>query len=294
MQARGIVANIGARVFWGAATYYFSLSSMTDARSLFAFRVFWAFAFSLIVCLALGQRTVLLRSVRDLHSFWVSVLASLLIASNWFVVIRSVTDGDLVTTSLGFYVSPLLTVGCGIVLLGERFNAGVVLSLALCAAAVMLLFRHAASTPWPVLYIAATSTAYAYLRKLRPLPTVVANTIETGVATLVAPMLFAAASGGIWLPATHGDSVPYLAGLGVVTTLPMLLYVYSLDKIPLALTGYLQYVTPTLMIAVGALVLHEPIGASKSAAIGLIWVSVIVWFVSKQAPFGRLSRQEIK
>lgn len=295
MQIRGVVANVGARILWGGAAYYFSLSSATDARSLFVFRLFSAFIFALLVCICIRQGGRLARSLIDRRVMLISIFSSFLISSNWFVVVRSVIDGQLVVSSLGFYIAPILTVCCGIVFLGERFNSLVALSLALCAMAIALLFHHASSFPWQVLYIAGTSTAYAYVRKLRPLPAVVTNTIETGIAALFAPIIFLTLTKGAWRLDPNGDTLIYLAGLGVVTTVPMLLYVYSLDKIPLALIGYLQYVTPTLMIAIGALILHETVSPIRVFAIALIWASIVSWILSQQwLPRGTLNRQEAR
>jgi chloramphenicol-sensitive protein RarD len=282
MTARGIIANIGARLLWGGSTFYFSLSSSTDSRSLFVFRVLCAFLFVVLVCICMRQGTVVVHRLLEKRTMLVCLLSSMLIASNWFVVIDSLTSGHLLYASLGFYISPILTVCCGIIFLGERFNTLVALSLALCATAVLVLFHGTTALPWQVLYIAGTSTAYAYVRKLRPLPAVITNVIETGIAAIAAPAIFLAVSGGAWRLDSHGDGLVYLAGLGIVTTVPMLLYVYSLDKISLAAIGYLQYVTPTLMLLISVMILHETVSPTRVLAIALIWGSIISWIFAQQ------------
>lgn len=275
---KGLGANIAARLLWGAGAWYFALAHTTDDGLLFFHRLLWAVAFCALMMAASGALPSLRAVLRDRSKLPSLLCSSLLIASNWYVVIWCIVHGKVLCASLGFYLAPIGTVMLGHMLTKEGFDRVTRMALLLCAAGVGLIMLSSTGTiEWQGLYIAASSVAYVFVRKRTPVPALAANFLESAIPLAfllpwMAWRLWDAGEGIDFWPA--GNTPLYFVGIGVATTVPMILYVYSLDKIPLALVGYLQYLSPSIMFLLGITVLHESITPTRTVGFMLVWTSI--------------------
>ena len=60
---------------------------------------------------------------------------------------------------------------------------------------------------------------------------------------------------------------------------PLLLFAWAVQRIPLSLMGVLQYIAPTLQFLVGVLVYREPFGAAQLVGFSLVWMALAVFTV---------------
>lgn len=280
-ERSGALAHVSARVIWGAATFYFSMAATSDSLRLFEQRVGWAFLFLSLIALARREWTAIGRVLADPAALLITALASFAIATNWFVVIWCAKNGELVAAGIGFFVAPLLMILAGALLFSEATLRSIALSFALCAAGVVLYFWGSLAFPWPVFAVAISTTAYTLLRKIYPLATFPANVLESGIALIGTTLIISALRGPADLLPPSEDHVLYYLGLGVITSVPMLLYVYSLPHVPMLLVGYLQYVTPTIMMGV-ALLIGETVSISQIFGLCLIWLAALIYLVGRQ------------
>ena len=75
----------------------------------------------------------------DRASQWRLAAAAVLITANWLLYIYAVNSDQVVETSLGYFINPLVTVLIGVVLLGERLNRVQWLAVGLGDAAVLVI-----------------------------------------------------------------------------------------------------------------------------------------------------------
>jgi chloramphenicol-sensitive protein RarD len=288
----GVIAHLSARIIWGAATFYVSLAATSDSLRLFEQRVFWAFAFMLLIGAARGELAVVWRVLGNRKDMAITLLASALISTNWFVVIWCAMNGQLIVAGIGFFLAPLLMILAGSLLFREDRLTNVLPSLACCCAGIAVHFWGNLAFPWPVFVIAGSTTAYTMLRKRYPLPTFAANLLESGLALLGTAAVVVLLRGPADLLPPSEDSWLYYAGLGVLTSVPMLFYVYSLPQVTMLLVGYLQYVTPTIIMAAGVAA-GEPIGLSQAGGLFLIWCAVGLYLLQpgKRQPGVRLQAE---
>jgi len=64
---------------------------------------------------------------------------------------------------------------------------------------------------------------------------------------------------------------------GPVTAIPLVLFAAGAQRVPMTLLGVLQYISPTVGLAIGVLVLHEPFGTTRQLAFACIWVALAVF-----------------
>jgi chloramphenicol-sensitive protein RarD len=100
--------------------------------------------------------------------------------------------------------------------------------------------------------------------------------VETTVLLPFAIAAFAALAGrgeAAFLHGTDGRDL-LLIGLGVITTVPLLLFATAATRIPLSLLGLLQYLTPTLQLLCGVVILGEPLPPERLVGFALVWVAL--------------------
>jgi chloramphenicol-sensitive protein RarD len=274
----GVLAGVAAYSLWGVFPLVFHQLRDVGAVEILAHRVVWTF---LVVCVLLAVRTDRRwwRRVRATKGAAGRLgLAGYLVGTNWLVYIWAVNHDHVVEAALGYYINPLLTVALGVVVLGERLSRLQVVALGFGAAAVVTLTVAYGRLPWIALVLAVTFAAYGFLKQGAPLDATTSLAVETtvllpvAVATLV---VLEAQGDAAFLQGSGGRDV-LLVTLGVVTAVPLLLFGTAATRIPLSMLGLLQYLTPTLQLICGVLVLDEDLPPSRLAGFVLVWIALAV------------------
>lgn len=287
----GVLMGLGAYALWGVFPLYFLLMSPSPALEVLLHRVLW----SVVVCGVLltamrswrGIRAVL----RSRRSMLLLAAAAVLIAVNWFVYILGVTSGQVVQTALGYYVNPLVTVLLGVVVLRERLRRLQWVAVGVGTVAVGVLAVAYGGVPWIALTLAVSFGLYGLMKNRLGGSVGAVHSLSVETAVLTLPALVAL----VWLhasgQATFGSEGPVhallLASTGVATAVPLLLFAAAASRIPLSTVGLLQYVTPTLQLLAGVVVLHEPMPTARWVGFGLVWTALAVLTVDTLRSAGR-------
>ncbi len=276
---RGYVFGFAAYTCWGFFPLYWKLLEPATPVEILAHRIVWSAAFITVLLLGMRNwRTVrgLARRTRTLAGI---VLAAALIALNWGMYIYGVNSDHVVETSLGYFITPLVTVLLGVAVLRERLHPAQWVAIAVGAVAVAVLTADYGRPPWIALVLAASFGTYGLVKKSLALPAAEGLFVES--VALAGPAL--AYLG--WLDSrdrlAFGHVSPGLTALmmlaGIVTAIPLLLFAGAANRIPLSALGLLQYLTPTLQLGCGVLVFHEPMPPTRLAGFALVWVALAVF-----------------
>jgi chloramphenicol-sensitive protein RarD len=276
---RGSLYGAGAYLLWGLFPLYWPLLRPSTALEVLAHRIVWSLGV-VVVLLAATRRLPQLRAVmRDRRKAWRLAVAAVAVAINWFTYIYGVSSGQVVETSLGYFVNPIVTVLLGVLVLGERLRTGQWVALGLAGVAVLVLSVENGRPPWIALVLAFSFGAYGLLKK-----TAQVGTVEgLGVETLV--LLVPAGAYLAWLSAagtgTFGTEGPGHAGLlalsGLITAVPLLLFGAAASRVPLTTLGVLQYLAPTLQFLLGVTLLGEPMPPVKLVGFCLVWLALVLF-----------------
>ncbi len=68
-----------------------------------------------------------------------------------------------------------------------------------------------------------------------------------------------------------------LLSAGPVTAVPLLLFAYGARRIPLSVVGLLQYIGPSIQLALGVWLYGEPFGGARLLGFGLIWAGLALY-----------------
>jgi chloramphenicol-sensitive protein RarD len=270
----GVFYSLGAYTLWGLFPLYLRMVRDVVPLEFLAHRMVWSVLFVFAILAARRQWAWLPSAFRSPAILGGFAASAAVLSFNWFVFVWAANVGRVVDASLGYFINPLLTVALGAVFLKERLRSAQVVAVGLAFLGVLWLVIQAGQVPWIGLALAASFGTYGLLRKTAALGALEGLALET---LLLSPF---AAGYLVWL-AAHGRSRFVGGGLGIralvllagpLTTVPLLLFAAGARRIPLSLVGLLQYIGPTLQLATGVVVFHEPFGGTKIIGYALIWL----------------------
>lgn len=208
-------------------------------------------------------------------------VTAILISVNWGTFIFTVLSGQLLASSLGYFLSPLVNVFLGFVVLREKLSRGQQTAVALAAIGVAIQIVAFGQVPWPALIIAFSFGTYGLLRKTVDAGASVGLFVE---CSLVAPF---ALVGLIWFEMQgigsfghHGLGLDALIVFsGIVTGLPLVLFTASARRVKLATIGLMQYIAPSAYLVFALTVFPQPFGTAEIVTFAFIWAALIIYTV---------------
>jgi chloramphenicol-sensitive protein RarD len=274
---KGLLFGVSAYIIWGLLPLYWKLVEEAGAYEILAHRGIW----SLLICLSLLALRKQLKSayemVRSSRTLSLLFLASGLLTINWGVYIWSVTVNRVVEAALGYYITPLINVTFGVLLLREKLRPAQWIAVALAAAGVVILTLGYGSLPWIALVLAISWGSYSLIKKSLNLGALETLSLETLFAFLpnLVFLLIIESNGSAEFGSTWSISI-LLFGAGAATVVPLLLFNGSTTRLPLSTVGLLQYITPTIMFFIGIYINNEDISTTKVIGFAFIWIALAV------------------
>lgn len=295
-QTRATALAALAFVLWGILPAYWKSFNLVPAYEVLAHRIWWSFVFMVALVLLTGRAGSLINEVRGLaaHKRKLAGLAlgATLISLNWLTYIWAVNNDRVVESSLGYYINPLLNVLIGVTVLRERLSLWQFLAVLLAAAGVLYLTVNYGEFPAVSLILAGTMSAYGLTKKITGLSAVVGMTLETALIAPIALIFFIVIySSGNGYPIGLNPTFLLLAGAGIVTSVPLLMFAFSINRLPLTVMGIIQYIAPTLTLLLGIFVYNEPFTKAHLISFGFIWGGLILFTIARAAPLVRLERR---
>jgi chloramphenicol-sensitive protein RarD len=278
----GVLYAVGAFTIWGViAPLHFKLLAAVPPLELLAQRIVWSCVLAIGLIAAQGLWGDVRRVLSSATALPFLCLSALLIGVNWLIYIWAITTGHLVEASLGYFINPLVNVVLGIVFLGERLTRLQKGACALAALGVLVMAIAAGVIPWIALSLGISFGFYGLIRKSVRVDPLVGFFVETLV------LLPFSAGYVVWLLASgtsamlRGDlRIDLLLVLtGGTTSAPLIFFAAAAQRLKLSTVGLLQYVSPSLLLALGVFVYGEPFTAVDAVAFGAIWTALALYSV---------------
>ncbi len=277
---RGIAAATISYILWGLLPIYWKSLDHLPSYEILGHRMAWSLPFIVLFLLVSRQRISLIQ-FQDQRVFMMSGVSSALLAVNWLIYIWAVNADYIVETSLGYYINPLVTVGFGVFFLKERLRPGQIGAIMLALIGVIYLTLVYGRFPWIAMALAISFAIYGLLHKKIGIAPLKSLYLETLIFFLPAVALIAYLGRDGSSGFVHGDpaTISLLAATGLITTIPLLLFGYAAQKIPLFLLGVLQYMAPTLNLLIGVFIYGEDFPPSRMVGFLLVWSALLVFML---------------
>lgn len=277
----GLFYAVLAFVSWGLFPLYWKAFSSASPWETLSHRAVWSLAvLAALVWLSSQTReaAAVLRSPRRLSLL---LLTGSLLSANWTLFIYGVISGQVVQTSLGYFLTPLINILLAFLFLRERLTPWQTVAVVLASAGVLHFGWHLGTFPWIAVGLAITFGFYGLLRKVVAVNPLTGLLVETAWMTPFALVILAGVNrGGTQTFGTTPWLTLLFLGAGIITTLPLLWFNSAAKLLPLSTMGFLQFLAPCLQLAVGVLVFREPFTTRDAISFVLIWCAIGIYVVT--------------
>ncbi|MCL1587218.1 MAG: EamA family transporter RarD [Actinomycetia bacterium] len=280
MEARrGTWYAVTAYVLWGLSPIYWNLLPDIGATTLILSRIVWSVPILIAVLAFTGKLSSFAASYRSWRPRLITAAAAGFLFINWALFVWSVANDHIVDASLGYFINPLVSVGLGVVILGERLRKVQWIAIGIAAAGVAIMTIAVGALPWISLTLAFSFGTYGLLKKQPetppPVVSLLGETSLIAVPALIYAVLFNDPTGP-----TFGTSTAvsiFLVGAGVVTVVPLLLFGGAAKRIPLSMVGLLQYITPSIQLFLGVVVYGETLSSEELIGFIAVWTALALY-----------------
>ncbi|MEH7074744.1 EamA family transporter RarD [Neobacillus drentensis] len=274
-------------LLWGLLPIYWKLLNDVSAKEILASRIIWSFIFMVIILLLTKKWRLFLHTIKGFtknkKQMYSLIIASILVSVNWFIYIWAVNSGHMIEASLGYYINPLVSILLGMIVLKEKLNGYQYASFILAAIGVLIISITHGQFPWIAIALAVSFGLYGLAKKMINVDSSVGLTLETlvisPIAVIYMVVLFLNGTNSFLSAGIQTDLL--LMGAGVATAIPLLYFAMGVQRIPLSLLGFLQYISPTLTLILGVFVYHEHFSKIQLLSFMFIWLALTIYSLSK-------------
>jgi chloramphenicol-sensitive protein RarD len=275
---RGVGFGLTAYIMWGCFPLFFALFDGVPAFEVLIHRIIWSCLFLVGLVTLLKRWSPIRKALVEPRRLGRVLGCALLIATNWGLYIYAVETRQVFQASLGYFLTPLVNVALGMLVLREAMAGLQRLAVLLAGAAIAIQLLLLGELPWISLMLALTFGTYGLLRKQVPLDGLSGLFVET---LLLLPLGLMALA---WLSAAdlshflvEPDITLLLMASGVITALPLLAFAGAARRLRLATLGFLMYLNPTIQFFIALLVFREPLTLVQLGTFLLIWASLALY-----------------
>ena len=283
METRsGVFFALAAFASWGLLPVYWKFLAGVPSHEILMHRILWTSVFALALVAIAGRSAEVRAILRTPRQLLALTASSLLLAGNWLVFIWAVHRGEIVATSLGYYLNPMISVALGVFVLGETLRPLQLVAVAIAAIGVIAFSVLSGELPWISLVLAASFALYGLIRKQVPVASIAGIAVETGILAPIAAAGIAwrewHGAGAFSQPAQHvGHERALLIAAGVVTALPLIWFASAARRLRLSTIGLLQYLAPSLALVIAVLAYDEPFTQAHAISFLFIWTALALY-----------------
>ncbi|WP_143557802.1 EamA family transporter RarD [Solemya velum gill symbiont] len=269
-----------AFLIWGVFPLMFKQVENIAALEVLAHRIIWALVFVMFLLAVRGRLGTLKEIfIENRKTLYMLLLSALFVSVNWLVFIWAVANEKVIEASLGYFINPLFNVLLGVIFLGERLRLVQWTAVAIALTGVLVLIFSHGIVPWVALALALTFGLYGLIRKQTKIGPVTGLAIET-------LLLFPVAVGYILFLFSYGDE-SFITGepsarfwlvfVGIMTTIPLMLFAAGARKIRLSTLGIITYIGPTVQFLIAVYLFGEIFTQAYQVAFTAIWIALAIY-----------------
>ncbi|SDR95273.1 chloramphenicol-sensitive protein RarD [Halopseudomonas sabulinigri] len=291
-SSQGIAFGISAYLMWGCFPLFFALFDGVPAFEILVHRIIWSCVFLTLLVSVLRRWAPVMAALKQPARLGRVLGCAVLIGLNWGVYIYSIETHHVLQASLGYFLTPLVNVALGMLILRERLARLQGIAIALAVAGILVQLVLLGSLPWIALVLALSFGTYGLLRKQVLLDGLSGLFVETLLLLPLALLALGALSQMQLSHFTQDARTPVLlVASGVVTAIPLLAFAGAARRLRLATLGFLMYINPSIQFLIAVFVFKESISAPQLASFVLIWLALLLYSWSAWQGMQRANRR---
>lgn len=276
---KGALSATAAFFLWGLIPIYWKLLDTVDAFELVLHRIFWSLLFLLTLVKLRHRWGLFLSAFKDKRTVFMHSLGGLLLAFTWFAFIYAVTHEKVLQASLAYFIVPLVNSALGFVFLKERLSAFRTIAVAVAAMGVVNEVILLGEPPLLAIFMALSFGTYGLLKKKTSLGAVsglaLENTAIFPISIVGLSLLIFQGKGAIFYGSLSLQIT--IVSIGVITSIPLLLFSYGAARVDLNTLGILQFIAPMVTFLLAVWLFDEPFPAVKLVTFLFIWGAIALY-----------------
>jgi len=277
----GWLFGLGAFMWWGVAPIYFKFITHVGAIEILAHRVFWCIPVTIILMALIRKKIAILSIIKTPRLIIGLTISTALISVNWLIFTWAVTNEQILATSLGYFINPVMTIVMGVILLGERLDKIQWLAVAFVVFGVANQVFNFGEFPWIALSLAVSFAIYGFIKKQLKVDPLNGFLVETLIAL---PFALGYIIWSLPQPDTQFinagiESDLWLIAGGIVTAVPLILFTTAAQRIPLSGLGFLQFLAPSISFMIATQLYNEPLSDAQLMSFVLIWFGLTLYLI---------------
>ncbi len=274
----GVRSAVFAYTLWGSLTVFWKLLAEFTATDLIGWRVIAAAAMLWVLNAArggLGRVTTALRT-KGVRRYLLPAAALLVV--NWSTYVGAIISDRVLETALGYFLAPLITMGIGVLLLGERLTPVRGFAILLVIVAITLLSVTYGQFPFLAVALGGSWAFYGLAKRrvpLGPIDSLTGEVTTLSPIALLVVIISLSRSGGVG-DIAHGFDWVLLVLTGFVTVVPLLLFAHAAPRVPFTLLGPIGWMVPVINFVLGWLVYGEDMTVTRFIGFALVWVALVL------------------
>ncbi|HFQ5325984.1 TPA: EamA family transporter RarD [Vibrio vulnificus] len=282
-------------LIWGLTPIYYRLMPSAQMDELLAMRIIASVPVGLVlVYFITGKLPEFRRVWHDKRSLLYTLSAALLMCISWSTFTWALTNDRVIDASLGFFISPLMMVALGVLVLKETLSPGKKLAIFFAALGLGYQIVHYGEIPYVALTMGVFFTLYGFCKKKIAYDWSTTLFFEAlllaPVATIYMAMKYAQGD-AVSLSSDLSTLLLYL-GSGPVTIAPLIFYSIAIRYTNMTNIGLMQYIEPTLQFLLAVFIFAEYFDQVKMVSFGLIWFGLLLTIAETLA--NRVKRRSVR
>lgn len=274
---KGLLACIASQGLWGSGILFWPLLAYLNTLSILSLRIICSFVFAIIL-ISRTKRFQLVKNLFTEKKIRASlILASAFIAGNWGVYTYAINSGKAIEVSLGYYLTPLMSIALGRIFFNDVLNRNQLTAIFIVVCGVSYGIVSYGDIPYYGFAIGFTFAVYGFLHKI-----INADAISILCAETLILLPFSHA----WLflaepdyGFAHYPFKHYLLLLGTVfyTGIPLMLFSFAAVTVRFTTIGFILYTAPSINFLLAVFYTHETIKTSDYVTFPLVWIALLIY-----------------
>ncbi len=277
----GVISAIACPMIWGITPIYFHLLVALGVVESLGHRALWAAVWLALCVMPFGFSSSVAAIFKNKRTVLLLFMASFLVAVNWSTFLVAVSQNQLVESSFGYFIYPLMAIALGVVVLKERLSRWSWLAVFLATIGVVWKASLLGSVPYIALILGTSFAIYALLRKqikVEPIAGMITEMLLLAPIALIYLLWSSYSQGGTGHFFFDGSGYGVLMAIssGFLTALPLLLFHIGNRYLSLTMAGFLFFINPSLQLLIGLIVYDEPFSWAELGGFMMIWMGLII------------------
>lgn len=274
----GLISVLCCNTFWGFLPIYWQSLKPIDSSLIIFYRIVLMFLVCFAACVfRTGVKDLFKPMFESKKKAFVYIIAGIVITLNWSIYIWAVNADYVIQTCMGYFLEPLVVCCFGMIFYKEKANKWKKISLAFACCGLLVMIIGYGEIPLIALGLGLSFATYSAIKKsvfINPIQSLLYETLFLTPIALIVVVIIEKSGGGA-IATAGGFKFFLLMFAGLATAIPMGLFSFAANKLPLITLGLCEYIAPSISLVIGIFLFKEPFDIIQFSAFVVIWVGLI-------------------